>query len=146
MLSVGGRDWWSYFPSENRIRRKRGGSPRTNADFLPSMGPPLAHCHHLTIPKMALAPLQLQLPLPGEHKRRRGVEPITQAQGHCLPLAESEQEGEEPRAHWAGTCALPLFGESEQEGGHRRHRHTASTKSEAMAGPYSRFRRELKQC
>ena len=71
------------------------------------------------------------------------------------PLAESEQEGEEPRAHQAGTCALPLFRESEQDGGATAidilpqpvgSKPSTSTKPEDMAGPYSRLRRELKQC
>ena len=71
------------------------------------------------------------------------------------PLAESEQEGEEPRAHCAGTSALPLFRESEQEGGTTGigtllqpagSKPGASTKPEDVAEPYSRLRRELKQC
>ena len=117
MLSFGGRDRWSYFPSKHGIRRKKRRKPKNNWGLPPLRGTPLAFCCHLTIPKMVLAPLRPQLPLPGEHKRGRGAEPTVQAQACCPPLAESEQEGEEPRAHQVGTCSLPLFGESEQERG-----------------------------
>ena len=68
MLSVGSRDWWSYFPSEHRTKREMRRKPKNILGPPPLHGTPLAHCCHLTIPKMVLAPLQPQPPLllPGE--------------------------------------------------------------------------------
>ena len=87
MLSVGGGDGWSYFPSEHGTKREMRRKPKNILGSPPFHGTPLARCHHLTIPKMVLTHLQPQpllLSLPGEHRRGRGAEPTTQAQGHCL--------------------------------------------------------------
>ena len=86
ILSVGSRDQWSYYPSEHGTKREMKRKPKNILGPPPLHGIPLAYSHHLTISKMALAPLQPQLPplsLPGECWRGRGTEPTTQMQGHC---------------------------------------------------------------
>ena len=95
MHSVGSGDQWSYFPSEHRTKREMRRKPKNILGLPPLHGTPLAHCHHFTIPKMALAPLQPQPPqlsLPGEHGE----------EGH--------------RVHHLGASTLKLLTESEQEG------------------------------
>ena len=89
MLSVSSGDQWSYFPSEDGNKREMRKKPKNILGPPLLHGTPLAHYHHLTIPKVALALLQPQLLLlllSGEHERGRGAEPTTQAQGHCFCL------------------------------------------------------------
>ena len=95
MISVGGGDRWSYFPSEHGTKREMRRKPKNILGPPPLHGAPSACCRHLSIPKMAQAPLQPQPPplsLPGEHRRGRGAEPHAD-ESALLLLTESEEEG-----------------------------------------------------
>lgn len=95
MLSVGSRDQWSYFPSEHGTKREM----RKRKNILgppPLHGTPLACCCHLTIPKMALAPLQPQPSLPGELRKGRDTEPTAQAQAQPLLCSQSQNRRGRP--------------------------------------------------
>ena len=133
-LSVGGGDG-VLFPLRTRDQKENEEETQEHSGTSSLHGTPLAHCHHLTIPKMALVPLQPQPPplsLPGDCGTGAWGGRAHHPGARAL-LTESEREDQA-----AGTGVLPRPVRSKPT--------TASTKPKDMAGPYSRLRRELKQC
>ena len=132
-LSVGGGDG-VLFPLRTRDQKENEEGTQEHSGTSSLHGTPLAHCHHLTIPKMALVPLQPQPPplsLPGDHG--------TGAWGGQSPPPRHKGTAHRVRTGGSGCRhrrAAPAV----------RSKPTASTKPKDMAGPYSRLRRELKQC